>query len=125
MDVSYIYGLVDPNNHTVRYVGQTKDLHVRSIGHINAAESGALPVHDWLRSLAPAAPVLILLEVVRRNRQVEVRPGQFRLLSSVIEAKWVKRFRRTALNVNAKICTAAYEDFANPPTLNPDFATEE
>jgi hypothetical protein len=125
MDAAYIYALVDPNTHIVRYVGQCKDLHVRYVGHRNSAEWSGSPVYEWIRGLSPAEPQLVLLEVIRRNRQVEVRPGRLRLLSSILEAKWLKRFRRSALNVNVRVCTAAFEDFANPPNLNPEYSTEE
>ena len=125
MDAAYIYALVDPSTHIVRYVGQCKDLHVRYIGHRNAAECGDSPVHEWIRSLAPAEPQLVLLESTEHNRLVEVRPGQLRLLSSILEAKWLKRFRRTALNVNTRVCAAAFEDFANPPNFNLEYSTED
>lgn len=125
MDVSYIYALVDPNNHTVRYVGQTKALHVRYLGHINAASQNGMPVYGWIRGIAPAKPILVLLETIPHDRQLEVRPGITRKLSSIIEGKWLKRFRRTILNVNKQQCGLAFDDFVNPPELNPEYSTED
>lgn len=125
MDAAYVYALVDPTNYQVRYVGQCKDLHVRYIGHMNSAEWHGSPVYEWIRRIAAAKPQLVVLQPIPRNRQVEIRPGQLRLLSSILEAKWVKRFRRTVLNVNRRVCAAAFEDFANPPNINPEYSTEE
>jgi len=100
-------------------------MHVRYQGHMNAAASGVkLPVYGWIRNIKPGQPQLVILEIVRANKQVEVRPGQYRALGSIVEAKWLKRFRRTALNVTQQ-CAAAMDDFVNPPGLNPEYLTEE
>lgn len=124
MDSAFIYALVDPNNHVVRYVGQCHSLHERYISHLNVANYSEGPVYGWIRGIAPAKPVLVLLETVVRNRQVEVRTGQYRQLSSVVEAKWLKRFRRTVLNVNKRQCLA-FDDFVNPAEFPKDYSTEE
>jgi hypothetical protein len=98
---------------------------MRYVGHLSSAESNDSPVYGWRRGIAPAKPQLLLLELVRRNRQVEVRPGKFRLLSSIVEAKWLKRFRRTVLNVNMRICAGAFDEFTNPPNFNPEYSAED
>lgn len=99
--------------------------HYGNLWAAGSAEGSSSPVYGWIRGIAPAVPQLVLLEVVRRNRQIEVRPGQLRLLSSVVEAKWLKRFRRMLLNVDMRICAAAFDDFTNAPNLNPEYFTEE
>jgi hypothetical protein len=65
MEKITIYGLVDPNTHEVRYVGQARDPIQRFLGHISEAPSGLKPIHAWIRSLHPLRPVWVLLEAVK------------------------------------------------------------
>lgn len=110
---SIIYALVDPKDHRVKYIGQCHDMHVRLQGHMSLARSGSMkPVYQWMRSLLPSAPLVVELEVITRRRVA----GNLMGLSSVMEAKWLKRFRRTVLNDKANGC-AAFDDFVNPPEV--------
>lgn len=51
-----VYGLLDPRDATLRYVGKThKRREVRLAEHLErAAEGSALPVHRWVRELTKA-----------------------------------------------------------------------
>jgi hypothetical protein len=94
-------------------VGQCEDLHVRLQNHISAAKTGkSRPVYEWIRGLFPLMPVPVVLEVVRRRRTAD----NLLSIASVMESKWLKRFRRTVLNYDREQC-AAYEDFVNPPEV--------
>ena len=57
MRMFYIYVLVDPVSHLVRYVGQTVNLDTRYREHCN----GDKCTGEWVRSLSQP-PALILLE---------------------------------------------------------------
>jgi hypothetical protein len=112
----HIYGLLDPRNGVVRYVGQCENLKTRYTLHLSQAMRGDKPQSAWIRKLAPEKPVLVHLESVEQKR---LRlPGSCRSvrLSSIIEAKWLKRFRRTVLNLNKRQCNA-YDEFVNSPEL--------
>ncbi len=71
----YIYGLVDPRDYKVRYVGRTSQrMDKRLAHHIFAAKSGKkTPVYDWLRSLLPGQPRLVCLEIC--DKLVKGAPG--------------------------------------------------
>lgn len=110
----FIYALVCPLTLDVKYVGQTVDLQKRIRAH-----TASQPVfqrdsesRDWLRSLGYLRPYRVILER-GINRRVTIkgtakamyfktgrRPTGLKTvwLSSVMEAKWMKRFRRTILN---------------------------
>ena len=114
MAKTHIYGLIDPRDHQVKYVGQSRDPERRLLGHLATAARGSKAVHVWLRSLRPALPVLVVLESVTPRM---IRVGANLVSSaSVMEAKWVKRFRHTVLNYDKKQC-AAYDEFVNPPEV--------
>lgn len=125
--MSFIYALIDPHTHLVRYVGQCTNLKSRFSQHLCQARLGKHPLHLWIRDLAPSVPTLILLETVERRR-IHLRNVQggrrFVHLSSVMEAKWLKRFRRTVLNVNRKQC-AAWDAFINSPEIKLRLGLEE
>ena len=110
----YIYGLIDPRDHQIKYVGQSRNPEGRLLGHLSAAVRGTKPVHTWLRSLRPTLPLLVILESVA-PRMILVGANVVNS-ASVMEAKWLKRFRRTVLNYNKKQC-AAYDAFVNPPEV--------
>lgn len=99
-----IYGLIDPNTHEIRYVGQARNPHSRFSAHLSRAKCKNTPRDEWIRSLAPLLPILVILEHVDRK------------LAAAMEAKWIKRHRRTVLNMT-KGRAAAWDDFVNPPEL--------
>jgi hypothetical protein len=122
----FIYGLIDPRTHEVRYVGQTGlSLKRRLQAHVTAAKQQKTLLHLWITKLLPLVPVPVLLEtvwadmpVMTNKRTASDRAGGQRpvRLASVMEAKWLKRFRRTVLNVELKQCNA-YDEFTNSPEL--------
>jgi hypothetical protein len=120
----FIYGLIDPRDHVIRYVGQCVNMRARYSLHLCQARNGKRPVHAWIREIAPAVPVMVLLETVS-NRRVSSGHNLRRKvdLASVMEAKWLKRFRRTVLNVNRKQCSA-YDLFINSTELQTRFGLE-
>jgi len=95
----YVYGLIDPNDYKVRYVGETSARIDRRLGeHIRAARLGRTGrVYDWLRALLPVKPWIVCLEVC----EVMVTNIRGKRYSSAVpsEIKWIKRFRRDCLNV--------------------------
>src|SRR5436853_5539343 len=95
-----IYGLIDPRDHEVKYVGQSGNPELRLQLHISEAKRGTKPVHEWIRGVRPLVPILVILESVEIRR---IWTGVISVgLASVMEAKWLKRFRRTVLNYNKK-----------------------
>jgi len=108
----FIYALVCPITMEVKYVGQTIDLEQRIRGSRHSMGPNT-PLAQWLRTLGHLRPYKVILER-GTNRRVElpkrheVMPGkpreiQSRWLSSCLEPKWIKRFRRTILNKNKNI----------------------
>ena len=113
--LTHIYGLIDPRNHQVKYVGQSRNPEGRLRGHMGASVRGTKPVHAWLCDLHPAPPLLVVLEAVERRI---IRVNGIRVQwASVMEAKWLKRHRRTVLNYDKKQC-AAYDAFVNSREVN-------
>lgn len=50
--ISYVYGLQDPRNGQLRYVGKSNNVDKRLCQHIHRAKSGTdTPVKEWLREL--------------------------------------------------------------------------
>jgi hypothetical protein len=88
-----IYALVDPNTGEVRYVGQTDNLKHRIRVHL--ASKRDTPLTQWLASLRPAQPWVVILETVEQEK---VWTGENIRPSTACETKWLKRFRRTVLN---------------------------
>ncbi len=127
----FIYALVCPLTLQVKYVGQTLDLEQRTRGreHHGSGKHNA-PLAQWLRSLGYLRPYRVILEQ-GINRPVEVTAtavdlahvrGRRRIvgvratwLSSCLEAKWIKRFRRTIVNKNKTGEYGAYQALVNPP----------
>jgi hypothetical protein len=111
----FIYALVCPITLEVKYVGQTGDLERRGRAHTKGSVELADAVRYWLKTLGYLKPYRVLLET-GINRRVTVkstipnvqstrggrRPAGVKTvwLSSCLETKWIKRFRRTVLNIN-------------------------
>jgi hypothetical protein len=128
----FIYALVCPLTLEVKYVGQTIDLEQRTRGgahrggaHGKTGYNG--PLTQWLRTLAHLKPYRVILETginrrvalkatardnVRGRRPIGVRETW---LSSCLEAKWIKRFRRTILNKNKVGVIEVGQALVNPP----------
>ena len=113
MEEVTIYGLIDPVTHVVRYVGQAYDVEERFMSHLAESKVSEKPVYAWMRGLHPLKPVIVVLATVR-PQQIEISPNVFNNSANIEESKWMKRFRRTILNVNRKQCRA-YDLFVNPP----------
>lgn len=64
---AYIYGLSDPRDLRIRYVGHTVDLATRLSGHI--ADNAATPKTQWIAELASLGlqPVMVVLDEVLYN----------------------------------------------------------
>lgn len=126
----FIYALVCPLTLEVKYVGQTIDLEQRTRGraHHGSGKHNA-PLTHWLRTLGYLKPYRAILER-GINQRVEVaatvldrahirgrKPKGVKTtwLSSCLEAKWIKRFRRTIVNKNKAGEIGAYQALVNPP----------
>jgi len=108
-----IYALVCPITLEVKYVGQTVDLEQRVRGRTHGfSGQHHAPLTEWLRTLGYLKPYKVILEhgtnrrvVLPETTRAEKR-GRKRAacgsawLSSCLEAKWIKRFRRTIINAN-------------------------
>jgi hypothetical protein len=95
----YIYGLVDPRDYKVHYVGRTtRRMDQRLYDHIGAARRGhPAPVYEWLRSLLPGQPWLVCLETC--SGLIKKAGGKgWRNAAELAEVKWIKRFRRDCFN---------------------------
>jgi hypothetical protein len=123
--MDYIYALVDPLSHEVKYVGQCENLKNRYGQHLAQARAGQAPHHAWIRELGPEKPTLVLLESVARKRIRLPRSCRSIRMSSVMEVKWIKRFRRTALNRRRREqAAAAWDAFVNSPEMRSRFGLE-
>lgn len=113
----YIYALVDPTSHLVRYVGQAADLQQRYRSHCAGYESNTTSA--WVKSLHQP-PILVILETIedadKRRHFRGVRNEHGVRICTVAETKWIKRFRRTLLNKNQRLNSAATWDWL----INPD-----
>jgi hypothetical protein len=105
--ISYVYALVDPKTHLVRYVGQTQQWEQRYAFHCSPHRTRGCTA-EWVRSLEPLNPILVLLEVVEH-------PFYDSYPATVAETKWIKRFRRTVLNVRTrKNSPSTWDRLINP-----------
>jgi hypothetical protein len=91
-----IYALVDPHTRLVRYVGRTRLTPAKRLEeHLALACMGRQkPLYAWIRSLR-GNPIVVILQ------EVEGVLG-YRNSPQAAEPKWIKRFRRTALNENQR-----------------------
>jgi hypothetical protein len=123
----FIYALICPITLEVKYVGQTCDLRQRTSAraHVGASEGVA---KEWLDSMGYLRPYRAILEsgvnrIVRLRYECARKPGAGRTphgykdvwLSSICEAKWLKRFRKTVLNANRKEIERVWGVLVNPP----------
>jgi hypothetical protein len=94
----YIYGLIDPQDYKVRYVGRTTQrMDKRLAHHVGQARRGnPSPVYAWIRSLA-CSPWLVCLETCEGIVKKASGVG-WRDVAEPTEVKWIKRFRRDCLN---------------------------
>jgi hypothetical protein len=121
-----IYALVCPLTLEVKYVGQTIDLEQRTRGKTHKLGDHHAPLTEWLRTLGYLRPYKVILErginrpvelpapkrTERRGRQ-SASPVTW--LSFCLEAKWIKRFRRTIVNRNKTGSIDASLLLVNPP----------
>jgi len=63
--ITYIYALLHPETKEVRYVGKTIDLKARYANH--CSNNAKRHVCNWIKSLFPLKPEMILLEEVYKN----------------------------------------------------------
>jgi hypothetical protein len=87
----YIYGLADPRDHVIRYVGKTvKPLYERATGHMNDPTNARMA--EWVESLDAAniAVEIVALEICTPKTW------------EMAERKWISRMRRigTILNLD-------------------------
>ena len=96
----YVYGLIDPRDYRVRYVGRTSQrMDKRLKQHIQAAQRGGKsPVYRWLRELLPAKPRLACLEICDGLWPSRSGGAGCHHPVEASEVKWIKRFRRDCLN---------------------------
>lgn len=110
----YVYGLIDPATHAIRYVGQTKRspeprIRQHRLGHV-ATTAG------WVRSL-PEPPLYVLLETGINSRvQVGTRSRPvYTSAATVAETKWIKRFRHHLINRRLRDnCADVWDSLVNP-----------
>lgn len=85
--VRFVYGLRDPRDQRIRYVGRTRNLTARVARHI--AHPGSLLMRAWLLELRELqlAPEPVVLETVPTPD-----------LASEAEARWIKKLKADLLN---------------------------
>jgi hypothetical protein len=115
-----IYALVDPNTHQVRYVGRTRQKAAQRLAHhIGAAKRGnKQPVYEWISSLLPAQPVLVILQegiVIERKGSGTYDTRRYWNTAEAAETKWMKRFERSQLLCSISRDSGAYRSLVNPP----------
>lgn len=65
MKYTYIYGLVDPRDDSIRYVGKSNNPKKRLYYHIKESKNkNSCHRHHWINSLLPLRPEIIILEKV-------------------------------------------------------------
>jgi hypothetical protein len=109
-----IYALADPVTFQVRYVGRTGRTAIQRLrDHVQAAKRGdSDPVYEWIRSLAPRIPVLIILQEVQNDR-VALPDGKYESRGEAAETKWMKRFERSPLFNTIKRNSRIYKRLVN------------
>jgi hypothetical protein len=110
-----IYALVDPNTHQVRYVGRTNQTAVQRLGHhLGVARRGSpRVVYDWIRSLLPEQPLLVILE--EGIKVLTMGSNHKWSTDHAAETKWMKRFERSQLLCEIPRHSQTYKSLVNPP----------
>lgn len=82
-----IYGLIDPRDLRVKYVGQSFNARYRLTDHIRFAQTETTKKAEWIRSLLSASlqPLLVVVDVVP-----EVQ-------ADAAERRWIAAFARSGL----------------------------
>jgi hypothetical protein len=113
MRMYYVYGLVDPVSHLVRYVGlTTRPIEERYRFHCKGWGKES-PTAAWVRSL-PYPPILVVLEAAE-EMPVTLAGRRVVRASDLAETKWIKRFRRTVINKKLRDnCPRAWDQLTNP-----------
>jgi len=125
----FIYALVCPLTLEVKYVGQTGSIEQRRRGATHMGSRHNTPLTQWQRTLGYLKPYMVILER-GINRRIEVtvtcrerehirgrKPtigAKPTWLSFCLEAKWIKRFRRTIINQNKTGEIGAWQVLVNP-----------
>lgn len=112
--VVFVYGLIDPFDKTVRYIGQTDNLKVRYSSHIsNGRTSTHVSNAAWIKSLLErdAKPGLFIFEETTQPMSVKC------------EQKWIDFFKNTQpltnLNKQSVSGIARYETVKAKNSLTP------
>lgn len=90
MQVVYIYGLFDPRDNQLRYVGKTINLEARLRDHINwAIQDDPCPKSDWIKELLSLGlePIISILEETDEEGWAEA------------EVNWIATCRKLGLNI--------------------------
>jgi hypothetical protein len=116
--VTYIiYALADPNTHEVKYVGQTSTTaEARLRHHLGAAQRNVRkPVYDWIRALAPAKPIVVILQTVEYGivPRGDGPTSRYETTAAAAETKWMKRFERSRLFNSINRNSVAYRRLVN------------
>ncbi len=85
----FIYGLCDPRDGKIKYVGKAKDLQVRLKSHFKCAKRTSTPKNAWLLKLKSLGmkPEMIILEQVRKSFWSEA------------ERWWISKYREWEPNL--------------------------
>jgi hypothetical protein len=110
-----VYALVDPNTLQVRYVGRTSQTAARRLRHhLGAARRGSpKSVYAWIRSIAPALPIIVVLQEVEHAR-IKRNDGLYETTVAAAETKWMKRFERSKIFNSIDRSSGAYRRLVNP-----------
>jgi hypothetical protein len=84
----YIYGLIDPHNNKIKYIGKAKDPHNRFKSHLSKPSTLLNP---WFKKLKSEGkePILTILEVVEKYNALD------------IEKEYIKKYKDNNLyNIN-------------------------
>lgn len=91
---TYIYGLVDPDDFKIRYIGQSVDPIHRLGGHLaECLEHMDTPKHNWFKELIKSKkrPYIMIFERVSlKNAQVK-------------ETEYISRFSKTVFNTHKEV----------------------
>ncbi len=116
-----VYALVDPHTHQVRYVGRTsKSVAARLREHCQLAENQPKnrhylrPVYEWIRSLQPEQPVVIVLQEGIDVYQFSPGDRGYVNTGEQAETKWMKRFERSPLLCSVNRKSWSYRALRNP-----------